>query len=745
MNISLPDRVLPALVVVAFVVLGATYSVTTPIFEAPDELTHYPVVQHIAAGNGLPVQVAGQETAWRQEGSQPPLYYLAAAALTAWIDASDLPDLLWYNPHAYIGIPIADGNKNQVVHTQHESFPWHGAVLAIHLIRLFSVALGACTVYLAYRLAQTVFPRQRALAVGTMMLVAFNPMFLFIGSTVNNDNLATALSSLILLIMVRALALSSPAGARAEAIPGGRSFPALLGLLLGLAALTKLSTLGLFPLAGLTLLALAWQRRSLAWLLSASITVGGVAALVAGWWYARNWLLYGDPTALSTLLAVVGQRSAPVTWQTLLDEFEGLRISFWALFGAMNVLGNPMIYRVADAFSVLAVLGLAAAALQGRLPRVLVLPVLWVLILVVALVRYTQMTEAFQGRLLFPGIQSIALLLAVGLVSLLPWRWGARLLASAVAGLGLLAVASPFVYIMPAYPGPDLLLTLDASAVSHPVAITFDGRAELVGYSLDRETVRPGDDLTVTLYWRVLRPFDRDYSLFIHLFGPTGARVAKRDTFPARGAFPTRLWQPGQVFRDPYRITVSAVAQGPARLRLEAGLYDLSTLRNLPMVDGQGRPIESPVLGYVKLAASRPQAVAVPNLLGYRLGDRIVLAGYEVAPGTTSGALRLTLYWQALGRPAQDYAVFTHLLDDEEGLWGQRDGEPQGGQYPTSYWDEGETIVDAYEIVPKEGAPAGRYRLAVGMYDRASGRRLPVSDERGQPLGDRVLIEVRLP
>ena len=42
-------------VVALFVLLGFVYTVITPIFEAGDELWHYPYVEWVARGNGLPV------------------------------------------------------------------------------------------------------------------------------------------------------------------------------------------------------------------------------------------------------------------------------------------------------------------------------------------------------------------------------------------------------------------------------------------------------------------------------------------------------------------------------------------------------------------------------------------------------------------------------------------------------------------------------------------------------------------
>jgi len=147
-----------ALILFVFIGLGFTYGLVTPIFEASDEIWHYPVVEHIADTGTLPVQRPGVEQPWRQEGSQPPLYYIVVALITSWIDTSDMAELLWRNPHAQIGVPLAEGNKNMIIHTARESFPYRGATLAVHIIRFLSVLMGAATVLLTYVISLELFP-----------------------------------------------------------------------------------------------------------------------------------------------------------------------------------------------------------------------------------------------------------------------------------------------------------------------------------------------------------------------------------------------------------------------------------------------------------------------------------------------------------------------------------------------------------------------------------------------------------
>ena len=186
-----------------FVILGAIYALVTPVFEASDELWHYPMIRHLADGNPLPVQVfdPAQAGPWKQEASQPPLYYYLGAALTFWMDASDMETIRWENPHVDNGILTDDGNINLTIHNPAWN-PWQGTLLAVRIVRLFSVLLGALTVYLTYLIGKELAPNRPEIALGAAALNAFTPMFLFISGAVNNDNLAIPLASLAILLMI---------------------------------------------------------------------------------------------------------------------------------------------------------------------------------------------------------------------------------------------------------------------------------------------------------------------------------------------------------------------------------------------------------------------------------------------------------------------------------------------------------------------------------------------------------------
>lgn len=125
-------------------------------------------------------------------------------------------------------------------------------------------------------------------------------------------------------------------------------------------------------------------------------------------------------------------------------------------------------------------------------------------------------------------------------------------------------------------------------------------------------------------------------------------------------------------------------------------------------------------------AGPLPDAPTSPGAA--RLGDAITLAGYALpaerfAPGDV---IPLTLFWDVASAPAGRYTVFVHLMGDAEGLVAQTDAEPQGGFYPTHLWAEGERVIDRYGVLLPDDLAPGRYTLLVGMYDAASGARLPI-------------------
>ena len=65
-------------------------------------------------------------------------------------------------------------------------------------------------------------------------------------------------------------------------------------------------------------------------------------------------------------------------------------------------------------------------------------------------------------------------------------------------------------------------------------------------------------------------------------------------------------------------------------------------------------------------------------------------------------------------------------------LLAQHDGQPVGELRPTNTWQAGEIVIDQFAIPIPTDAPAGEYRLRIGLYLPGTGQRLPYTTPGGQ-------------
>jgi hypothetical protein len=765
-----------------YVVLASIYSIVTPVMEASDELWHYPMVKYIADHRSLPVQVAGIETPWRQEGSQPPLYYALAALLTGWIDTSDIDRVRWLNPHADNGVITEDGNTNLLIHTPASglvldpaeaglyaqgmsSRGWHGTVLAIHLIRFLSVAMGAGTVYLGYRLALAVWPKRLGLAIASAAITAFNPMFLFISGAVNNDNLAMLLCALGIWLLVRLVGWHS----RTQALSwtSWRLDVSVLGLVLGAAVLTKTSAMGLLPLTALAVSYVAWKHRSWRLFISGGVITAGLVGLVAGWWFVRNALVYdGDWLGLRRFIEVLGYRVPPATLRQLWGERHSFMRAYWGLFGGVNVPLPEWVYRVLNGALLVAGLGLivelvgsvsryrvrgtgSRSALHmppGTLKRVLLL--LWPAIVLVSWANWATKTWSSQGRLVFSAITAWSAWMALGLSRLVPSRWSR--VPPGLLSLFMLGVAAwaPFGSIAPTY-RPELTSSANGTEPERVLQADMGGQLRLLGFDVaplspaSRGVILPGEALRFTMHWEAQRPMDRNWSVFCHVLDTdVELPIAVRDRYPGQGLLATSLMEPGLRWTDRYVVWLDETIYAPSHAILEVGLYDVVTGERPPILveqvgDRVGQPqVVNNALRFLPFEIV-PRSGDVPNPLAFSLEDRMALRGWdidrrEVEAGAT---LQLNLYWEALDQMEEAYQVSAQLVRGDRRKAAQSDAAPGG--IPTDEWHKGQQVLDRRELRIEPGSPPGGYQIVLSAYwwDTPSTiRRLRVVDGQGAVL-----------
>jgi tetratricopeptide (TPR) repeat protein len=274
------------------------------------------------------------------------------------------------------------------------------------------------------------------------------------------------------------------------------------------------------------------------------------------------------------------------------------------------------------------------------------------------------------------------------------------------------------------------------AGLDHIEPTQFGDSILLLGYGIEDSQVVSKGKFEVNLYWQCLQTIGEKYIVYLKLVNPVYHIWGQEDSSPTP---PTNLWQRGTIVKDPHPLAVLP-ATPPGTYNIEVILWDTDRQQNLETVGGE--PL---LLGPLEISppeALTAEALDIEHPTRVNLGDKISLLGYNLESGFRPGdGIHLTLFWQALAGMDEDYTVFTHLIDEQGALWGQKDNQPVDGFYPTTRWRTGEIVRDQYDLTISPETLPGRYWLEVGMYLAETGERLMISDNGSSPSDTRILLQ----
>lgn len=713
-----------------------------PAHATPNELLNFEYIQVMRQIRGLPNRGLVDSEVRYTEWHQPPVYFAFAALFGLSIPVEPTavnpppPIEVEPNPH-YLSTPR--GNLNPVVHLSPRTAP------LLYTSRVAAGLLGMLGVAALYRAGRRVHGRRTGLLMASFL--AFQPGYLHLSGSVNNDMPLAAMVAIVMswaILLLRRqeqktrYELQDTSKARISSSYRLSLFSYLaLGLLTALTILTKANGVFVLVFPAVVLLShLLIYRRPGRTLAAGAAVALGLLPLWAGWLWL-NTVRMRDTLGLSGSLPV-GRVLAlsPLDFGHVAPFLPTVWRSYWLDWSAGDVGYGPdwlyVFWVVAVGFMLLGWVagkfrerrrgsGEAAAPPTSLRPRSLITPMVALAFLGISYlyfaVKALTVKEAGwmvpEARWWLPGLPALAWLAAAGFARWWPPRRRDQACLVAAAVPPLIAFGLLLFHLPALYPRAERIAAADG-----PPGPVYDGALELVAAG-----VRPmiaGRLAEVDLIWRAATDVENDYTVSTQLLVPAAdgwRKLAGHNSFPGQGMDPTRGWRAGEVFSDRPALLPEGALNGPTEVVLQ-----MSVLADGKAVDVTlgGREVEWPVVASTVIRPAAPLAIPHEMVEPARFGPSIDLVDATVEAAADGPVL--TLWWQATGMPAGDYTVFVHLIDEDGKLVGQADGPPNEGLSPTLIWRDGDIIRDVRLIPEGEGA-----RLLVGLYDPATGERVPAT------------------
>ncbi len=269
----------------------------------------------------------------------------------------------------------------------------------------------------------------------------------------------------------------------------------------------------------------------------------------------------------------------------------------------------------------------------------------------------------------------------------------------------------------------------DQLNVKNKIFVPINDSLNLVGHTYQNVQLPPGAELTGKIFWQTTSPISKNYA--VQFWFPTSNSQKKLiiHESPLSDSYPNSQWRPGEVVGEAYRFRISGHAPA-GNYPMMVSVIDADTGESA----GLDITLAQVTVQQIERNYSLPKDV-VP--VSATLNNEIELVGYKLLTETVApdGTFSLTLYWHSLDMAKANYTVFVHAIGPDQLMRGQWDSMPVQGSAPTSGWLPNQIIEDPYKVLMVKDAPPWKYDIFVGMYDSATGQRLPLTSQ-SSPISD---------
>jgi 4-amino-4-deoxy-L-arabinose transferase-like glycosyltransferase len=230
-------------------------------------------------------------------------------------------------------------------------------------------------------------------------------------------------------------------------------------------------------------------------------------------------------------------------------------------------------------------------------------------------------------------------------------------------------------------------------------------------------SVVSGGKFRVLLGWQALRtlPPGTDYTFLVRLKDQQGFIWAEADG----NGFAPGDWQPG--VQGLQLLTLRLPGDLPPRAySLTVEVVDRHSGQALPGSNGESVISLLTLPGQLAATPRLIEADKLPNPIPLdsetETSAAITLRGHKITHSTVhpGDALPVTLHWQTVRQPAQNYRLsFTLVKDAEQVIYQWPPLEPIGGEWPTSQWPTGYWVQDRLYLPIPSDIPTGSFTLHI--------------------------------